>query len=82
MSIFLGQLMLWLQINQGGRLFVGFSHYHTGRKLAAQHRQTFFNKRRHQLLRQTGSGLELVDDDAFHLQLVIVIFASLLNVFQ
>src|SRR5690606_14122554 len=70
-----GHLVLWCEINQRRGAVVGFTHDHAAGHMVGKNRQPLTLQFLDQLTRQVGTRLELVDDNAFHLQLVIVVLA-------
>src|SRR5690606_1353538 len=75
-------LVLRRKINQRRGAVVGFTHDHAAGYMVGENRQTLAFQFLDQLARQVGTRLDLVDDNAFHLQLVIVVLARFLDVVQ
>ena len=76
----LRQLVPGVEVDHRNRVFVRFLDFHRGRQIRLQHQQAFVDQFLHNLLRQVGAGLVLVDYDALHLQAVVVIGADFFGV--
>lgn len=59
---------------------MGFSDFHGREKVGLQHGQSFFDQLLHHSLGQVGAGLELVDNNACHGQIGVVVSADFLHV--
>jgi hypothetical protein len=75
-------LCFGIEVDHRLGLLVRFLDLHRRRQVGLQHRQAFVDQLLHHLLRQIGARLELVDHDAFHPQVAVVVGLDLLHVLQ
>ena len=78
----LGERVFGLEVDQGPRQLVRLAHLDRGLQVGLQHRQALVDQLLHQLLRQPGARLKLIDHDALDLQTGVVVGADLLHVGQ
>ena len=78
----LAELVLRVQVDQRHARLMRLAHLHRAVQVHRQHRHALGDQLVEHLLRQAGARLELVDHDAFHLQLLVVVLAQFVDLLQ